>query len=106
MKQQRIKQLEKYLKNNPQDTFSKYALAMELREIDPKRTWFLYEDLLTNHPYYIGTYYHAASFFSEMDERDKAEAIYLKGIEIISKTDEANALRELKNAYQNFQFEE
>ncbi len=106
MKEQRIKQLEKYLENDPQDTFSKYALAMELREDNPERAGQLYDDLLLNHPEYTGTYYHAASFFSELGEREKAESIYLKGIEIISHTNEANALRELKNAYQNFQFED
>ena len=106
MKEQRIKQLEKYLENDPEDTFSKYALAMELKEDDPKRTRQLYDDLLMNHAHYTGTYYHAAAFFSELGEREKAESIYLKGIEVIAQTDEANALRELKNAYQNFQFED
>ena len=106
MKQNRIEQLEKYLSEDPNDAFSKYALAMELKDEDEERTIQLYDDLLSNHPEYGGTYYHAANFFSELGDRDKAEFIYIKGLEVLEIQQDYHGLRELKNAYQNFQFED
>ncbi len=105
-KAQRIQQLQKYLSEDPNDPFTKYALALEFQEDQPEKATDLFDDLLRNHPDYHGTYYHAAALFAEMDEREKARDIYEKGLTILEAKNEPNALRELKNAYQNFLFEE
>ncbi len=106
MKDQRINQLEKYLQEDPEDTFSLYALALELQELDPSRTRQLFDHLLVKHPDYEGTYYHAAAFFTEQGETDRAREIYEKGITVLTKKKSMKALHELQNAYQNFLFEE
>ena len=67
---------------------------------------YYYDKLLMDHPTYLGTYYHAAALYAENIDRVKAERIYLKGIELAKQQSENNALRELENAYLNFQFDE
>lgn len=105
-KQSRIKQLEKFLLEDPKNAFSNYALALELVDMDPDRSLNLFDYLLEEHPTYIGTYYHAAALNTVCGKIDRARAIYEKGIEIIKTSDDVKALQELQNAYQNFLFEE
>ncbi|MFZ9045418.1 MAG: tetratricopeptide repeat protein [Cyclobacteriaceae bacterium] len=105
MQAKRIEQLKNFQKEDPSDPFPKYALALEYLAHQPEKSKALFEELLEKHPHYSATYYHAADFFYRIDEIEKARAVYSKGIEILKSTDDTKALRELQNAYQNFQFE-
>ena len=105
MNPDRVKQLEKFLQEDPNDAFSKYALALEYLHTNKLKTEELFDNLLKNHPEYIGTYYHAAALHSELGNLEKAESIYIQGIEKAKELKEAHALRELQTAYTNFQFE-
>ncbi|MEQ8582763.1 MAG: tetratricopeptide repeat protein [Marinoscillum sp.] len=106
MNTDRIRQLEKFMEDDPNDPFPKYALALEYLQTNKEKSAQLFEELLKNHSKYIGTYYHAAALFSELDDRKRAEQIYLTGIEMATQLNEAHALKELRSAYMNFQFEE
>lgn len=105
-KQNRIQHLEKFLKEDPQNAFTHYALALELVEVDTERSLRLFDYLLQDHPDYTGTYYHAAALYAETGQIEKAQNIYEKGIEVLKTANEQKALQELQNAYQNFLFEE
>jgi Tfp pilus assembly protein PilF len=106
MNEDRIAQLQKFREESPDDPFIIYALATEYKEEAPQEAKKLFDELLKKHENYIGTYYHAAALYSEFFDRDKADEIYQKGISLAQKNGEHHALRELKNAYTNFQFEE
>lgn len=105
MKEHRIKTLEKYIAEDPNDTFSIYALAIELQDMDKKRTATLFDCLLENHPSYEGTYYHAAAFFTELGDRQKASTVYESGLKLLQSKNQ-KLFQELQNAYQNFLFED
>lgn len=105
MNPERVKQLEKFLQEDPNDTFSKYALALEYLHSNKPKSEELFDDLLKNHPDYVGTYYHAAALQADLGNLDKAENIYQSGIQKAQSLNEAHALRELQAAYTNFQFE-
>ncbi|MFQ3214654.1 MAG: tetratricopeptide (TPR) repeat protein [Marivirga sp.] len=106
MNRDRIEQLLIFRKETPQDPFLIYALATEYKSEEPITAKEYFDILLNNYPDYVGTYFHAASLYAEHFERSKAEDIYLKGIEKAAQLNDLHALKELKNAYQNFQFEE
>ena len=106
MNTERIKKLEEFIKEDPLDPFPKYALAIEHLQENKKKSLELFEELLKNHPEYIGTYYHAAGLYAELEDRNRAEEIYKKGIDQAAKLGESHALKELQSAYLNFQFEE
>lgn len=105
-KENRIQQLEKYLIKDPTEPFSNYALALEIVNIDDVRAEKLFDYLIAEHPDYTATYFHAAAFQTELGNIERAQEIYKKGIEVLKTTNEAKALQELQNAYQNFLFEE
>lgn len=106
MNQKRIKQLLEFKEENPRDPFIIYALATEHKVEMPEEAKKLFDLLLADFPDYIGTYYHAAALYAEHFDRDIAEKIFKNGIEIAEKNNEQHALKELKNAYTNFLFEE
>jgi tetratricopeptide (TPR) repeat protein len=106
MNHERIKQLLVFRSENPNDPFLIYALATEYKENDPNKAKEYFDILLSDFPEYIGTYYHAAALYADHFDRLKAEDIYKNGIQVAKKLNELHALKELKNAFLNFQFEE
>ncbi|MBT30788.1 MAG: enzyme of heme biosynthesis [Thalassobius sp.] len=105
MNQQRLKQLFDFLKDDPNDPFLLYAIATEYGEENATEALKYYDKLLTEHPSYFATYYHAAALLAEIEEIERAREVYLKGIEVCKEAGEAKALQEIQNAYQNFLFE-
>lgn len=101
----RLQQLLDYLKEEPDNPFNLYALALEYRAVDPDKVAYYFDRLLNSHGDYLPTYYHAADFFAGREETDKARDIYEKGIQLAIKNQDQHSLRELQNAYLNFQFE-
>jgi len=101
----RIKLIEQFTKEEPENPFNWYALALEHLEIDPDQAESLFNKLLESHPDYLPTYFPAAHFFAEIDQIQKAQKVFLKGIEVASTEKNEKTLKELKNAYLNFCFE-
>ena len=104
MNPERAKQLENFLLENPLDAFTKYALALEYIGTDDQLAARLFEEVLLENPGYLPTYYHAAQLFAELGRRSDAVSTYEKGIDLASV--DQKALAELKNAYQNFLFDD
>ena len=100
----RLKKLENFLENDPNDPFLIYALAIEWLGDKPQKAKEYFDVLLQNHPDYIGTYYHAAGLYAEMGLDTEAEEIFKKGMVIAERSGDHHALRELKSAYNEFLF--
>lgn len=101
----RLQLLRVFVEEEPENPFNYYALALEVREKEPKEAASLFDFLLTNHSDYLPVYFPSAHFFAEFSEIQKAKNIFLKGIELATKLSEEKTLKELNNAYQNFLFE-
>ena len=70
MQANRLEKLLEFIKNEPGDPFLKYALATEylrIGETDNALTY--YEDLVTQHPDYTGTYYHLGKLYEALGRR-------------------------------------
>lgn len=99
MNNQRLQQLISFVEQDPTDPFLRYALAMEYLKLGkPAKAEELFRHLLTNHPDYVGTYYHFGKLLVETDRTPEALEVYAKGKEVAAAAGEANALRELKEA--------
>ncbi len=105
MHSERIKQLEKFYEDDPGDPFNAYALALEYLTRDAAKTRQLFELLLEKHADYLPTYYHAAKFFADGGDQERATGIFEAGIELARKNGDAKALRELRAAYDEMMFE-
>lgn len=102
MSQSRLEQLLIFLKEEPHEPFNIYAIALEYIKNDGEKALTYFEQLLQQHPDYVATYYHAGKLYEELEMEEKAENAYKKGIETATRQNEALALRELENAYQEF----
>ena len=105
MNNSRINQLKKFLEDSPDDPFIHYGLALEFQKSDTELALKKFDELLEKFPEYLPTYYHAAHLFWESELFEKADETFARGIQLARDLDDKNTLRELENAYQNFQFE-
>ena len=103
---ERVNLLTQFLAEEPNNPFNLYALAMEYRTANPEMTQFYFDQLLTQHPDYLPTYYHAASLYAELNERHKATDLYEKGIRLAQTQQNQKTLLELQRAKRAFEDEE
>jgi tetratricopeptide (TPR) repeat protein len=101
----RINLLQKYIKDEPNDPFNRYALAMEYYESQPIEALDLLEKLHKKHSDYLPVYFKLAYLYWDFDRMKEAGEIFKKGITLAEQQKEEKALFELKSAYQNFKFE-
>lgn len=101
MPETRLEKLLEFLKNEPNDEFLKYALATEyLRLNDTGNALEYYEDLVINHPDYVGTYYHLGKLYEALERKPDAISTYEKGMAVAQKKRDNHAFAELKAVYQ------
>jgi Tfp pilus assembly protein PilF len=105
MNSQRLQKLEKFHKDEPDNEFIIYALAMEYEKINLSLALKYYEKLLKDHPGYLPAYYQVAHIYWEDEEIEKANDIFQKGIALAEEQDNQKTLHELKAAYHNFKIE-
>ena len=105
MNEGRIGQLKQFLAEDPTDNFSLYALALEYKESMPKQAIEQFGLLRKVNPHYTALYYHLAETYLELDLPDEAKEVYESGLKILEQAQDAHALKELRNAYQNFIFD-
>lgn len=101
----RIAQLEEFLKEDPDDAFSTYALALEYLKTDRRKSYELFEKLLKQVPDYLPTYYPFAHLLIDLQQFDKAESTFKQGIEIALRANNQKTHKELSSAYNDWLFE-
>jgi lipoprotein NlpI len=100
----RLDTLLQFHKDDPNDPFNIYALAIEYQKSDTAKALAYFEILLAEHEHYVPTYYHAAKLRQETGAVEKAIAIYEKGIAVAQSQNDFKAARELKSAYDELTF--
>lgn len=106
MNNDRLQQLIRFVEEEPGDPFNVYALAMEFVNGQPGQAQPYFDQLLTDHPDYLPTYYHAAALYAEQGERSRAAALYDKGIALARAQRNAKTLLELERAKRAFEDDE
>ena len=102
MKKNRIDTLIKFLEEDPEDSFIKFALAKEYEKMGTlKKALDTYLELRKMDPKYVGLYYHLAALQVELSQPDEALKTYDEGIEIAKKAADFHALSELHTAKLN-----
>lgn len=92
----KIQILARRIKESPDDTFSKFALALELCKIDKNaQAILLFEDIVQNDPNYVGVYYHLGELYASQGENKKALKTYKAGIKIAETLNDSHAKSEL-----------
>lgn len=95
----RLTQLLAFYQEDPHDPFTLYAIATEYRAVNVEKARLFYEKLLAEHPDYVGTYYHVASLYLQVNEPALAKQAYQKGMQVSRQQGQQHAFAELQQAY-------
>jgi Tfp pilus assembly protein PilF len=101
----RIEKLEEFLRQAPEDSFVRHALALEHIKLgDDAKARVLFEKILEADPGYIGSYYHLAKLLERTGVSAEAIRVYEKGMEESRKAGDQHAFGELKSAYEELTY--
>lgn len=95
----RLAALHAFLADDPDDPFTRFALAQEYAargEADRART--TYEALVRDRPDYVGTYYHLGALLVGLGRTADAQRVYRDGIAAATAARDAHARAELQSA--------
>jgi len=90
--------LEDAVGQDPDNTFARYGLAMELAKTDPGTAWTHFEHLLKHHPEYTATYYQAGMFLLNQGRTEEAGKVLSAGVEAAGRQGNKHAQSELQAA--------
>jgi tetratricopeptide (TPR) repeat protein len=99
MPKSRTELLQEFLQQDPNDSFSRYALALEHLKYGRLAEGIAeFETLLGRDPDYLATYYHLGKTLEKIGQSQKAVALYKSGIQKAIQKADAHALKELREA--------
>ena len=97
----RIEKLKEMLVADPSDSFLQHALALEFCKAgDDETARSFFENLLSQNPGYVGSYYHLAKLLERAGDEEAAILIYEKGMEQAKQAGDQHALGELRAAWE------
>ncbi len=95
----KLRKLALLIKENPNDSFSKFALALEFIKIgNNNKALALFENIEENDPEYVGVYYHLGKLYAEIGENKNAIDTYKKGIEVSTNQQDNHSKAEIQSA--------
>ncbi|HYE96359.1 MAG TPA: tetratricopeptide repeat protein [Rubricoccaceae bacterium] len=88
-----------FLREDPDDPFTQFALAQEhARRGDVEAALGYYEALVRDHPDYVGTYYHLGKLYRVLDRDADALRTWREGVAAATRAGDAHARAELQDA--------
>lgn len=99
MEKSRLEFLKETLAANPDNTFVRYGLAMELSGAGQQdEAWQHFDYLLARHADYSPTYYQAGMLLVRMGRREEAQKVLAQGTEVAGQQGNLHAQSELQAA--------
>lgn len=91
--------IEEMLETNPDDSFLRYAAALEYRKAgESQRALETLKNLIAHDPDYLGSYYQLGKLLEDSGDADEAMKVYRSGLTIAQKTQDVKTLGELHEA--------
>ena len=95
----KIKKLKEMISKFPDDCFSRHALAMELLKMgNTEEAIHEMEELFLVDSNYVGTYYHLAKAYQQLQQYAHSLEVLERGIKVAMASSSQNDLRELNGA--------
>jgi Tfp pilus assembly protein PilF len=95
----RINQLKEFLKEDPEDPFNHYVLALEyVKNGHTDDAHKVFEHLLNMHPSYLPSYYHFGKLLESTGQNTEAKRIFSEGIDLAVKQGAHKTAAELRSA--------
>lgn len=95
----RLKALLEFYDEDPDDAFTRFAIATEyLKKGNKPEALSFFEKLIDDKPSYVGTYYHLGKLYESLNRPQDAINTYQQGIRIATETRDLHARAELQDA--------
>lgn len=95
----RLDQLLRFYEEDPDDPFTRFALAQEyLNRGKTDKALAFFEELAETDPDYVGTYYHLGKLYEALGRTEAAIETYEDGIEAAREQRDTKSLSELQDA--------
>ena len=95
----RIEVLRGFLNDNPNDSFSRYALALEYVKLGQNDEALReFESVVKNDPGYVATYYQLGQLYQKLGQKHEAEKTLRTGITVAAKAGDEHTRSELEAA--------
>ncbi|WP_412060678.1 tetratricopeptide repeat protein [Rubrivirga sp. IMCC45206] len=103
----RIAALEGFLATDPDDPFTRFALAQEhAKRGDADRALAFYQALVADRPDYVGTYFHLGALYRALGRDADALDTYRAGIGAATSAGDLHARAELQSALLEAEFDD
>lgn len=101
-----IQTLASIIRKNPNDIFSKFALALELRKQNQvDKAQILFESVKEQDPGYVGVYYQLGKLYQQQEHYNKALDTFKAGVQIAAEQGNSHTKSELIEAIEQLKFE-
>lgn len=91
--------LEEFVTADPNDSFSRYALALELEKVDSRLEAVAeLREVVARDSDYVPAYYHLGRILSFLGEVEEARAVYGRGLDVASAAKDQRAQSEIQEA--------
>jgi tetratricopeptide (TPR) repeat protein len=95
----RREMLEEFLAADPNDSFSRYALALELeKENRALEAAAQLQEVIARDPNYVAAYYHLGRLLAHMGELENARTIYRQGLDAAMAAKDQRTSNEIREA--------
>jgi len=95
----RIETLKGFLKDNPNDSFLRYALALEYIKLGQNDEAVReFEAVRNTDPEYVATYYQLGQLYQKLGQKHDAEKTFRTGITVATKAGDEHTRSELEAA--------
>jgi tetratricopeptide (TPR) repeat protein len=99
MSQTRLEALQQFLEKEPNDPFTRYAIALEYASLnDFQKAAASLEELIKSDPDYVPAYQQLGSIFARLDRKEEALKALDLGIQIAMANGDLHAAQEMKDA--------
>ena len=95
----RREMLEEFVAQDPNDSFSRYALALELeKESNKPEAVAQLREVIARDPKYVAAYYHLGRLLAQTGVVDEARETYRRGLEAAADSGDQRARTEMQEA--------
>lgn len=95
----RLAALLAFYEEDPDDPFTRFALASEYgKQGRNDQALAFFQGLVTDHPAYVGTYYHLGKLYEHLGRKEEAIATYQAGVAVAQHQHDTHARAELQDA--------
>jgi lipoprotein NlpI len=92
----RLEQLQQFYKEEPNDPFNLYALALEVAKSQPHQAFQVFKQLMTGFPDYVPAYYQAATLSLELALSNETKIILENGMSWAKSKNDMKAFNEMR----------